>query len=34
VALFADGFQDFFWQWDNQGLKLTQLRFYSYPTGQ
>jgi hypothetical protein len=34
VALFAVGFQDFFWQWDNQGLKLTQLRFYSYPTGQ
>ena len=34
VALFADGFQDFFWQWDNQGLKLAQLRFYSYPLSQ
>ena len=31
VALFADGFQDFFWQWNSQGLKLAQLRFYSYP---
>ena len=34
VALFADGFQDFFWQWDNKGLKLAQLRFYSYPVRQ
>lgn len=34
VALFADGFQDFFWQWNNQGLKLAQLRFYSFPAAQ
>jgi hypothetical protein len=31
IALFADGFQDFFWQWSGRGLKLAQLRFYSYP---
>lgn len=29
IALFADGFQDFFWQYNNQGLRLAQLRFYS-----
>jgi len=34
VALFADGFQDFFWAYDNQGLKMAQIRFYPYPTGQ
>ena len=28
VALFADGFEDFFWQWGNQGLRLASLRFY------
>jgi len=28
VALFADGFQDFLWQYDNHGLKLAQVRFY------
>jgi hypothetical protein len=28
VALFADGFTDFFWQYDNQGLKVAQIRFY------
>jgi hypothetical protein len=28
VALFADGFEDFFWQYGNQGLKLAQLRLY------
>jgi hypothetical protein len=34
VPLFGDGFQDFFWQWDSKGLKLAQLRFYSYPVRQ
>lgn len=28
IALFASGFEDFFWQYSNQGLKLAQLRFY------
>lgn len=28
-ALFDDDFVDFFWQYDNRGLKLAQLRFYS-----
>lgn len=28
VPLFADGFQNFFWQFDNNGLRLTQVRFY------
>ena len=28
VSLFADGFQDFLWQYDNHGLKLAQIRFY------
>jgi hypothetical protein len=28
VALFADGFEDFFWQYSNQGLRLGQVRFY------
>ncbi|HKF42467.1 MAG TPA: hypothetical protein VKG01_05155 [Thermoanaerobaculia bacterium] len=28
VSLFADGLQDFVWQYDNNGLKLTQVRFY------
>ena len=27
-ALFDDDFIDFFWQYDNFGLKLAQLRFY------
>lgn len=26
--LFDDALQDYFWQYDNQGLKLLQLRFY------
>lgn len=30
IPLFADGFVDFFWQWDSKGLKLAQLRFYPY----
>jgi len=28
VPLFYDGLVDWFWQYDNQGLKLMQLRFY------
>jgi len=28
VALFAGGLEDFFWQFDNNGLRLAQLRFY------
>src|SRR5205085_6276790 len=28
VALFAGGLEDFFWQYDNNRLKLAQLRFY------
>jgi hypothetical protein len=30
IPLFADGFEDFLWQWSSQGLKLAQLRFYPY----
>jgi hypothetical protein len=28
VALFHDPFVDWFWQFDNRGLRLAQLRFY------
>ena len=28
VSLFADGLTDFVWQYDNNGLKLAQVRFY------
>lgn len=28
IPLFFDGFQDFFWEYDNHGLRLAQLRFY------
>ena len=31
VSLFSGGLEDFFWQYDNQGLKLAQLRFYAFP---
>jgi hypothetical protein len=31
VALFSGGFQDFFWQYTNNGLRLAQLRFYPAP---
>ena len=30
--LFSDSLQDYFWSYDNQGLKLAQLRFYEIPT--
>lgn len=29
IALFADGFEDWVWYYDNQGLRLAQLRFYA-----
>jgi hypothetical protein len=32
VPLFGDGLEDFFWQYDNTGLRLAQLRFYEIPT--
>jgi hypothetical protein len=31
-SLFDDALQDYFWSYDNQGLKLVQLRFYEIPT--
>jgi len=30
--LFDSAMQDFFWQFDNNGLRLAQLRFYQVPT--
>ena len=30
--LFDDALEDYFWSYDNQGLKLVQLRFYEIPT--
>lgn len=32
MPLFDDRLQDYFWSYDNQGLKLLQLRFYEIPT--
>lgn len=32
VPLFDERLEDFFWQYDNTGLKLLQLRFYEVPT--
>jgi hypothetical protein len=32
VNLFDSALTDFFWQFDNTGLKLAQLRFYQVPT--
>lgn len=32
VPLFDEDFQDFLWQYDNNGLKVLQLRFYEIPT--
>jgi hypothetical protein len=31
VALFEGGLEDWLWQYDNNGLKLAQLRFYATP---
>jgi len=30
ISLFTVGFQNFFWQYDNSGLKLMQVRFYPH----
>jgi hypothetical protein len=30
--LFNDALQDYYWQYDNSGLRLLQLRFYEIPT--
>jgi hypothetical protein len=30
--LFSDALQDYFWDYDNQGMKLLQLRFYEQPS--
>lgn len=30
-SIFDDTFEDYFWQYDNTGLKLLQLRFYEVP---
>jgi hypothetical protein len=32
TPLFGDALTDYFWQYDNSGLKLAQLRFYPQPT--
>jgi hypothetical protein len=32
VPLFDERLQDYFWQYDNNGLRLAQLRFYEVPT--
>jgi hypothetical protein len=32
VNLFGDALADYYWQYDNNGLKLAQLRFYAVPT--
>jgi hypothetical protein len=32
VPLFDDRLQEYFWQYDNNGLRLAQLRFYETPT--
>jgi hypothetical protein len=32
VPLFDERLQDYFWQYDNIGLRLAQLRFYAVPT--
>lgn len=30
--LFSDALEDYFWSYDNNGLKIVQLRFYEVPT--
>ena len=32
IPLFSDSLDEFFWSYDNNGLKLAQLRFYEIPT--
>jgi hypothetical protein len=32
VPLFSDKLEDYYWDYDNRGLKVAQLRFYEVPT--
>jgi hypothetical protein len=32
TPLFSQNYQNYFWQYDNQGLRLLQLRFYQVPS--
>ncbi len=32
VPLFSDKLEDYFWQYDNNGVRIAQLRFYEIPT--
>ena len=32
TPIFSQNYQGYFWQYDNQGLKLEQLRFYQVPS--
>lgn len=32
IPLFSDSLDEYFWSYDNDGLKLAQLRFYEIPT--
>jgi hypothetical protein len=32
IPLFSDSLDEYFWSYDNNGLKLAQLRFYEIPT--
>jgi hypothetical protein len=32
IPLFTDSLDNYFWSYDNNGLKLAQLRFYEIPT--
>jgi hypothetical protein len=32
ISLFSDPLDEYFWDYDNNGLKLAQLRFYEIPT--
>jgi hypothetical protein len=32
IPLFDDALQDYFWEYNNNGLKIVQLRFYPVPT--
>ena len=32
IPLFDDSLEDYFWSYDNNGLKVLQLRFYEVPT--
>lgn len=32
-SLFDPRLEDYFWEYDNNGLKLLQLRFYEIPSG-